>query len=114
MATEYMVVREKGKVECYAVMLRKKKLVNVGLHSPDGFEMGYGGSGPADLALTILCEHLGVEPDADAFRSGQMGDEHRMAWDLHHAFKRKFIAPKTDRAMITSRQIDAFIAEEEK
>jgi hypothetical protein len=27
--------------------------------SPTGFEWGYGGSGPAQLALVILAEHLG-------------------------------------------------------
>ncbi len=27
-------------------------------HSPTGFEWGYGGSGPAQLALAILAEHL--------------------------------------------------------
>ncbi len=27
-------------------------------HSPDGFEWGYGGSGPSDLALSILTEHI--------------------------------------------------------
>ena len=28
-------------------------------HSPDGFEWGYGGSGPAQLALAVLADHLG-------------------------------------------------------
>ena len=28
-------------------------------HSPDGFEWGYGGSGPAQLALAILADYLG-------------------------------------------------------
>ena len=28
-------------------------------HSPDGFNWGYGGSGPAQLALAILADHLG-------------------------------------------------------
>lgn len=28
-------------------------------HSPTGFEWGYGGSGPAQLALALLAEHLG-------------------------------------------------------
>jgi hypothetical protein len=28
-------------------------------HSPTGFEWGYGGSGPAQLALAVLAEHLG-------------------------------------------------------
>ena len=27
-------------------------------HSPDGFEWGYTGSGPAQLALAILCDHF--------------------------------------------------------
>ncbi len=30
-------------------------------HSPDGFEWGYGGSGPADLALNILAAYIGRE-----------------------------------------------------
>ena len=29
-------------------------------HSPTGFEWGYAGSGPADLALSIMCDHLGL------------------------------------------------------
>lgn len=46
-------------------------------HSPDGFEWGYHGSGPAQLALAILhhitgCPHLSVE--------------------LHQSFKRDFVA----------------------
>ena len=31
-------------------------------HSPTGFECGYGGSGPAQLALAIVADHLGAEP----------------------------------------------------
>lgn len=31
-------------------------------HSPTGLEWGYSGSGPADLALSILWDHLGKEP----------------------------------------------------
>ena len=34
-------------------------------HSPDGFEMGYPGSGPADLALAILSDHFRVPEDFD-------------------------------------------------
>lgn len=30
-------------------------------HSPDGFAWGYGGSGPAQLALALLCDVAGVE-----------------------------------------------------
>lgn len=30
-------------------------------HSPDGFAWGYAGSAPAQLALAILCDAIGVE-----------------------------------------------------
>lgn len=36
-----------------------RPLPHVGRHSPDGFQWGYGGSGPADLALSILTDALG-------------------------------------------------------
>lgn len=35
-------------------------------HSPDGFEWGYGGSGPAQLALAILCHVTGSDHQAAA------------------------------------------------
>ncbi|OZC01498.1 hypothetical protein BSZ36_17310 [Rubricoccus marinus] len=38
---------------------------HVARHSPTGFEWGYGGSGPADLARSILLALLD-EPTADA------------------------------------------------
>lgn len=34
-------------------------LAHVERHSPDGFEWGYAGSGPSDLALSIMCFFLG-------------------------------------------------------
>ena len=33
-------------------------------HSPDGFAWGYGGSGPAQLALALLAHHLGDDDEA--------------------------------------------------
>jgi hypothetical protein len=33
-------------------------------HSPDGFEWGYGGSGPAQLALAILADYLNDDEQA--------------------------------------------------
>jgi hypothetical protein len=46
------------------------------VHSPTGFEWGYGGSGPADLALNVLA--LFVDPP-EAYR-------------LHQRFKRDVVA----------------------
>jgi hypothetical protein len=36
-------------------------------HSPTGFEWGYGGSGPAQLALAILADHLNDDERALVF-----------------------------------------------
>jgi Family of unknown function (DUF6166) len=33
-------------------------------HSPTGFEWGYGGSGPAQLALALLADHLADDEQA--------------------------------------------------
>src|SRR5258706_15369756 len=46
-------------------------------HSPTGFEWGYHGSGPAQLALALLADHLGN--DQEAVR-------------LHQDFKRAVVA----------------------
>lgn len=40
---------------------RSQKVFN---HSPDGFAWGYGGSGPAQLALALLLEHGLTDEDA--------------------------------------------------
>jgi len=62
-------------------------------HSPDGFEFGYGGSGPADLALNIVeffLHELGFEGERTPPITN--GSCFLKAWDLHQPFKREFIA----------------------
>jgi Family of unknown function (DUF6166) len=61
-------------------------------HSPTGFEWGYGGSGPAQLALAILADHLG---------------DGRQALAIYQQFKFSVVAglPKR-RWKLTSRDID--------
>jgi hypothetical protein len=82
-------------------------------HSPTGFEIGYGGSGPADLALNILAAAIGPAPDPgpepdedsspDAWEVWAERDAQRVklydgsyahadAWDLHEPFKWELIA----------------------
>jgi hypothetical protein len=39
-------------------------------HSPDGFNWGYGGSGPAQLALALLLDYTGSETLARIFYQG--------------------------------------------
>lgn len=62
-------------------------------HSPTGWEWGYGGSGPADLALNIvevLLHRLGHKGEKTKLSDGAVC--FAMAWRLHQDFKRDFIA----------------------
>jgi len=65
-------------------------------HSPTGFEWGYSGSGPADLALNVV--HFFVE-EMDLAEETQErvvecreGEVSQLAWDLHIPFKEEVIA----------------------
>jgi len=56
--------RYQGKRTCgQAVVTVNDRALNprfdLRMHSPSGFEWGYGGSGPAQLALALLADHLG-------------------------------------------------------
>jgi hypothetical protein len=64
-------------------------------HSPTGFEWGYAGSGPAQLALAILADHLNDDDEAVA---------------LHQDFKREVVA-KFDRRgwTLTAEQIQRVV-----
>lgn len=67
-------------------------------HSPSGWNWGYGGSGPAELAVMILLD-LRLE----------MID----AWRLHQQFKRMFIAQiDTDTFALHEEQIRAWLDEQ--
>lgn len=65
-------------------------------HSPTGFEWGYCGSGPAQLALAILADHLGDD---------------RQALNLYQRFKWAVITelPRNRGWRLTSRDIDQAI-----
>ena len=65
-------------------------------HSPAGFNWGYEGSGPAQLALALLFDVTG---------SG------KLAVQLHQDFKRACVANWGETWEITSDQINAWVAE---
>ena len=62
-------------------------------HSPTGYEFGYAGSGPADLALNILELTLRDSKYKGAREKLFKGSCFRLASQLHQEFKRDFIAP---------------------
>ena len=70
---------------------RSEQLTHIDYHSPDGFEWGYGGSGPADLALAILVDFFEEDPAAvQAYIRTGKGDP-SAAVHAHLRFKDKFI-----------------------
>ena len=67
-------------------------------HSPDGFQWGYGGSGPADLALSIL---------HDCFLNTVLIEKH------YQTFKREFIEPVDRQLYIKESDILLWMSEQE-
>lgn len=78
------------------VTVNNKPLKHRVRHSPTGFEWGYLGSGPADLALSILWNFLGKEPSRI----------------LYMDFKTRFVARWKDKWEITSLEIQSWINSE--
>lgn len=62
-------------------------------HSPDGFQWGYGGSGPAQLALAILAREFNDE----------------VAMTHYQDFKSEYVANWDDEWSIDSKQLEAWM-----
>jgi hypothetical protein len=76
------------------IELDAQRSLKIRNHSPDGFEWGYGGSGPAQLALALLMELLPV----------------RVAEAYYQKFKRMVIAGLNNSAwVLTSGEILAWV-----
>jgi Family of unknown function (DUF6166) len=94
-ASLYRLERERGRAGRLRVTVltegeRPRALRHVAVHSPEGFECGYGGSGPADLALSLLADLFELPRAASAWHSpkGLAGE----LWTLHQPFKARWIA----------------------
>ena len=75
---------------------RQEPLRHLVHHSPTGFEWGYGGSGPADLARSIIADALGTDnPDPAVYQE----------------FKRMFVAGWGDRWEISLDEIRTWAKE---
>ncbi len=68
-------------------------------HSPDGFNWGYGGSGPAQLALGLLFDVLKKREEAVC---------------LHQTFKWAFVAKWGETWEITTEEIEAWVEQQRK
>jgi hypothetical protein len=90
--------RYAGRREGYAVDVtvdgqRLNPRLDLWNHSPTGFQWGYAGSGPAQLALAILADHL---------------DDEEQAFNFHHRFKWAVIAELPHRSWtLTSNEVES-------
>lgn len=114
----YHVSRNARGVECTVSDLRGENypLPHVVVHSPTGFEIGYGGSGPADLALSIACDHYGVKAGYDFHKLSEETEDDRRArraWRLHQPLKRAYLSSVyvRDGVKISDREIAAIARE---
>lgn len=76
---------------------RTYPLKHVLRHSPDGFQWGYGGSGPSDLALSILTDLVGREK----------------AERWYQPFKWEFIAPTQGDLEVDGEKVLEWLEEQE-
>lgn len=84
-------------------------------HSPTGFGWGYAGSGPSDLAASILAHRLNVSPDQlAAARQRPIGEvedaDARWVLSRYQKFKADRIARLPTRWRIDARSVDDWIA----
>ena len=88
------------KVEYWNGATCNEELKHIVRHSPDGFQMGYGGSGPADTALSILTDYCNrTKRDLD------------LADKYYQDFKFKFIAPVKGDLEILGEDVEKFLNE---
>jgi hypothetical protein len=92
-----------------------KPLRHIPLHSPTGFEFGYGGSGPADLSLAILADYFESKDSIDDFYNGpvlgNLSNAGVLAHRYHQPFKWSFIALATGDFSISESQISEYLTE---
>ncbi|MCL8208643.1 MAG: hypothetical protein K6V97_11310 [Actinomycetia bacterium] len=86
------------RVMVYTAGRGERPLVHHVLHSPTGFAWGYVGSGPADLALSMLADALAIPAlPADFFQRATVAElaaapRAALAWHLHQDFMREVVA----------------------
>lgn len=99
-----------GGIECQIVFGdgSVETLSNLGYHSPDGFQIGYEGSGPADLAYSILMDFMLRSKD---FEKKSIPGKVEF---LHQHFKRSFVAVVKEYFQIESDFISEWLKEEIK
>lgn len=102
-------------VEVLTFQKGRRPLRHIPSHSPTGFSWGYGGSGPADLALAILVDHLKEHPPKDGYKNPKFSQwtVKSKAWKHHQPFKWHFVAKFEDEWELYDTQIEKWLKEQE-
>ncbi len=88
------------------VHANSRPLRHVAYHSPSGLNWGYGGSGPADLALSILAHYFNErpQPQSKRFLYGEY-----QCWQYHQRFKWDFVSAWKDNWTISTDEITTWL-----
>lgn len=105
MAKTYFIRRQNEKVTLDVMEDGvQRSIPHIGYHSPTGFEYGYGGSGPAELALCIMLDYFGENVPKKSLGVTQASKHYQ-------DFKWEFIANQEKRNLfiITEGDIDEWM-----
>ena len=98
--------------------VRKRKLRHIPFHSATkgNLNWGYGGSGPADLALAILVDYFKEHAPSEGYRARAECNTwmvNSKAWKYHQEFKWHFVSKFEDDWELYDTQIEAWLKEQE-
>lgn len=94
----YGTKKQIGGCSVYIELKHPVLLKHIKRHSPDGFQWGYGGSGPADLALSIIMD-FDKREGLDGFSPDK----------IYQLFKRDFIMTAGDELSIDFEDIKEWL-----
>jgi hypothetical protein len=94
-----------------SAFLGMRHLTHIVRHSPDGFSWGYGGSGPADLALAILADHFHELPEQHALNEKGDWPHQLQSLRFYQDLKQDFVSTWGDAWMLQSKAIQNWVAE---
>jgi hypothetical protein len=82
--------------------VQNEQLKHIVRHSPDGFQMGYGGSGPSDLALSILTDYC-----------MRNNFDENIVESMYQDFKVEFVVPAKEELKVTGEEIKNWLNEKD-
>jgi len=109
MIATFSGARFSDRCEIYADGSRIKVFLDECNHSPDGFEWGYGGSGPAQSAYAILRTFF------EDYFSGDVRKAKHFAFALHQDFKFKYVAGfQHNERQILAKEVEKWVISQKK